>query len=914
MSSLGLAVKDAKTHSAPMEDFEGVAEMFATPPASLVAAENPPKNQTKGNWLSSLAKVTNGPRRRVGISTEDLAGIAEMFVTPPSVGRFTGSSVEKAATPGEQGLHSIAAVKPTNTPSLRRCEDTRDVKVATPEQNSNASLSSVNADGTSPQAMLHLIEPLKLSTTPSLRHSAEEVVSLQFVTPVHLSRTPSLRSAKKQSSIVTNESPALQLDFVSPLESKQTSSFRPADEAQTVLLKSVGKQRKDRQSLGLQGLTRLLKSPKQTHSVENSEDFFEASLFTSPKPQPKRFSRKSEGLQGVARLLRTPIENGVTTMGSLKLDGLKELMQETKDFASPHFVGLRNLMRTPKATETVDPEDNFNPELFASAEADSSPAKTDTKPAGQKRKNSRLSIPVLDLTSPEDQEKMDKKEDNIARITRAKRTAPKGLTVPEPKRVRRTRASIQQEKESEPENNPKASEKKTSARVKKNPVANKQTPKRNVFKRTPLDPIIEVPSPGLQSFDNMQQPFTLTPVTQIENNDAPQEKRQTRRTAVKETKTVGSSLPSCRRGKRGRSEVESSSEESYREDAEEGRSAKKSKRDEGRKAGSVVTHQKKVEEKSKEDCEVEGKTLSSPVKPRVTRNRRAEVIPPERKQANVELTRRSKRGRSKTVEENVSDLKSESTATQRSEDRSSRRRTRKSQAENLTSEEEAGQESVVKLTRRKRGVKPSPLVTREKKVQEESNLDVKVDENEVSSPKKERVTRSRRAEVLPHEEKPVVINESRRSKRGSKIVEENAPVSKSTKSAPSQNSEEYSSSKRSTRNSKPEKIIVEETTKADQDSLVKKTRPKRESKRNASSDPVVKESDPMPSASSQEIQENTPARRSTRRTRNTSPAEVTATVTNDSRQTKSAKNTRSTRQCKQEMESTSRVTRSTKRS
>ena len=913
MSSLGLALKDAKTHGAPMEDFEGVAEMFATPPASLVAAENPPKKQTKGNWLSSLAKVTNGPRRRVGISTEDLAGIAEMFVTPPSVGRFTGSSVEKAATPGEQGLHSIAAVKPTNTPSLRRCEDTRDVKVATPKQNSNASLPSVNADGTSPQTMLHVIEPLKLSKTPSLRHSAEEVVSLQFVTPVHLSRTPSLRSAKKQSSIETNESPALQLDFVSPLESKQTPSFRPADEAETVLLKSVGKQRKDRQSLGLQGLRCLLKSPKQAHSVENSEDLFEASLFTSPKPQPKRFSRKSEGLQGVARLLRTPVENGVTTMGSPKLDGLKALMQETKDFASPHFVGLRNLMRTPKATETVDLEDNFNPELFASAEADSSPAKTDPKPAGQKRKNSRLSIPVLDLTSPEAQEKMDKKEDNIARITRAKRTAPKGLTVPEPKRVRRTRASIQQEKESEPENNPKAAEKKKSARVKKNPAANKQTPKRNVFKRTPLDPIFEVPSPGLQSFDNMQQPVTLTPVTQIEKNDAPQEKRQTRGTAVKETKTVGSSLPSCRRGKRGRSEVESSSEESNREDADEGRSAKKSKRDEGRKAGSVVTHQKKVEEKSKEDSEVEGKTLSSPVKPRVTRNRRAEVIPPERKQTNVELTRRSKRGRSKTVEENVSELKSESTATQRSEDSSSRRRTRNSQAENLTSEEKAGQESVVKLTRRKRGVKPGPLVTREKKVQEESNLDVKVDENEVSSPKEERVTRSRRAEVLPHEEKPV-INEARRSKRGSKIVEKNAPVSKSTKPAPSQNSEEYSSSKRSTRNSKPEKIILEETTKAHQDSLVKKTRPKRESKRNASSDPAVKESDPMPSASSQEIQENTHARRSTRRTRNTSPAEVTATVTNDSRQTKSAKNTRSTRQCKQEMESTSRVTRSTKRS
>lgn len=880
MSSLGLAVKDAKTHNAPMEDFEGVAEMFATPPTSLVAAENPPKKQTKGNWLSSLAKVTNGPRRRVGISTEDLTGIAEMFVTPPSVGRFTRSSVEKAATPGEQGLHSIAAVKPTNTPSLRRCEDTRDVKVATPEQNSNASLPSVNADGTSSQAMLHVIEPLKLSKTPSLLHSAEEVVSLQFVTPVHLSRTPSLRSAKKQSSIVTNESPALQLDFVS------------ANEAQTVLLKSVGKQRKDRQSLGLQGLRRLLKSPKQTHSVENSEDFFEASLFTSPKPQPKRFSRKSEGLQGVARLLRTPVENGVTTMGSPKLDGLKALMQETKDFASPHFVGLRNLMRTPKATETVDPEDNFNPELFASAEADSSPAKTDTKPAGQKRKNSRLSIPVIDLTSPEAQEKMDKNEDSIARITRAKRTAPKGLTVPEPKRVRRTRASMQQEKESEPENNPKAAEKKRSVRVKKNPAANKQTPKRNVFKRTPLDPIIEVPSPGLQSFDNMQQPVTFTPVTQIEKNEAPQEKRQTRRAAVKETKTVGSSLPSCRRGKRSRSEVESFSEESNREDAEEGRSAKKSKRDEGQKADRVVTHQKKVGEKSKEDSEVEDKTLSSPVKPRVTRNRRAEVIPPERKQANVESTRRSKRGRSKTVEENVSDLKSESTATQRSEDCSSRRRTRNSQAENLTSEEKAGQESVVKLTRPKRGVKPGPLVTREKKVQEESNLDVKVDEKEVSSPKKE----------------------SRRSKRGSKIVEENAPVSKSTKSAPSQNSEEYPTSKRSTRNSKSEKVIVEETTKAHQDSLVKKTRPKRESKRNASSDPVVKESDPMPSASSQEIQQNTHGHRSTRRTRNTSPAEVTATVTNDSRQTKSAKNTRSTRQCKREMESTSRVTRSTKRS
>ena len=890
MSSLGLAVKDAKTHSAPMEDFEGVAEMFATPPTPLVTAEKPAKKETKGNWLSSLAKVTNGPRRRVGTSTEDLTGIAEMFITPPSVGRLTRSSVQKAPTPGEQGLHSIAAVK-----------------VATPEQSSSASLPSVNVDGTSPQAMLQVIEPLKLSKTPSLRHSAEEVVSLQVVTPVHLSRTPSLRSAKKQSSIVTNESPALQLDFAPPLETKQTPSFRPADEAQTVLLKSVGKKRNDRQSLGLQGLRRLLKSPKQTHSVENSEDFFEASLFTSPKPQPKRFSRKSEGLQGVARLLRTPVEKGVTTMESPKLDGLKALMQETKDFASPHFVGLRNLMKTPKTTETVDhPEDNFNPELFALAEADSSPAETDTKPADQKRKNSRLSTPVIDLTSPEAQEKVDKKEDNMARKARAKRTAPKGLIVPEPKRVRRTRASIQQEKESEPENSPKAAEKKRSARVKKNPLANKQSPKRNAFKRTPLDPIIEVPSPAPQSFDNMQQP-----VTQIEKNEAPQEKRQTRRTAVKETKTVGSSLLSCRRGKRSRSEVESSSEESNREDAEEGRSAKKSKRGERRKADSVVTHQKKIEEKSKED-----KTLSSPVKPRDTRNRRAKVIPPETKQVNVEstntATRRSKRG-SKLVAENVSDLKSESTANPKSEDRSSRRRTRSGQAENLTSVEKAtkaGQESVVELTRPKRGLKPGPVIT-----QEESTLDVKVDEKEVPSPKKERVTRSRRAE--DHEEKRV-INEStntatRRSKRESKIVEENVPVSKRTKSAPSQNSEDYTRSKRRTRNSKSEKTIVEETTKAHQDSLMKKTQPKRESKRNASSDPVVKESDPMPSASSQEIQEKTHCRRSTRRTRNTSPAEVTATVPNDSRQTKSAKNTRSTRQCKQEMESTLRVTRRTKR-
>ena len=594
MSSLARAAANGvKTRATPVDDLQGVAEMFQTPPTVQINGESSSKVQKAGNWLSSLAKATNGPRRR-GTPVEDLVGVPEMFATPPCVNKLEKTSDESAVTesPGEQELNMIAALKPTTTPSLRRSEtDKAAVKVATLVH-------------TPPQAVLEIVQPLALSKTPSLRHAAQEVMSLQVVPPVQVSRTPSLRSAKKQSSVLTSESPDLHLEFsVPPIEPSKT--------------------------------------PKQNNAVENCEELFVPGMFASPKPQPKRYSRKSEGLQGVARLLGTPDNKDKTaaTM-SPKLDGIKAMMQ-AKELTSPNFVGLRVLMKTPKSAGTVDPEEHFSSEIFASSEGDSSRI---------------ISVPVIDLNSPESQESaVNKNVDSTARTTRAKRSAPKGLTAPLPKRSRRTRSTANQQDEDKLEtcSKPNLTQKKTTSRSKKNPAVTAQTtPKPFVFKRTHLDPIIEVPSP-LSSFNNSIKSNTSPSSISTEEDKTSQGQRRTRST----TQT-----------KRAQSETVVSSE-SIRVDVRKNRSAKKGNQTVGGKdvgVGEEVEQPKVVKTRSTRSSQVQeapsldctslvDKEVPSAGKTRATRSHSTDGCHAEKHVDKSEITnapRRSRRG-TKTIEENV---------------------------------------------------------------------------------------------------------------------------------------------------------------------------------------------------------------------------------------------------------------------
>ncbi|XP_068745580.1 proliferation marker protein Ki-67-like isoform X1 [Montipora capricornis] len=474
MSSLALAVGGVKTRETQLEDFQGLSELFQSPPADQLPAKRSSKKQKAGNWLSSLAKATNGRRKR-GTPITDLDGIPEMFFTPPCDIRRVESIEDppNSVSPSDEELPMEEALIPTKTPSLTRPgKDTIAVEIATP----------VN---TTPQESLELVQPVALSRTPSLRHSVKDVVSIKMVPPIQVSRTPSLRSDMIPASVVSSQVVETeQSNFQTSIEPSKTPSLRSSGDVQTVLRKSIGNSRKR--------IENARKSTKHNNAVENYEDFFVPNMFASPKPQPKRYSRKSEGLQGVARLLRTP-EDKEKAIVSPKLDGIKEMMN-VKDLKSPNFVGLRVLMKTPKSSSSVDDEEeHFNSELFdaKAVEEDRSQLSDDSTDVTVAFEQ------VIDLTSPENKmseanQLVDVDVRPLVGITRAKRSAPQDLTEPLPKRSRRTRLANTRNVFS----HPKAVVKKQTSRQKRKSVAVAQTtPEPFVFKRTQLDPIIEVPSP-----------------------------------------------------------------------------------------------------------------------------------------------------------------------------------------------------------------------------------------------------------------------------------------------------------------------------------------------------------------------------------------------------------------------------------
>ena len=408
MSSLARTTNGVKTCAMSVENLEGLSEMFTTPPAVQMTSNNFPGEKHSGNWLSSLAKATIGPRKR-GMPVEDLQGVPEMFATPPLANagsdcyraismRSLPSTDEEAmveirgaapldplqvkaeaASPDKSELHMAESLAPTKTPSLRSSEkDTTHIGIVSPIKSScTPSLRSgrkqTSKSAVTPGAVIEIGEVLKPNKTPSLRYSAKDTVTVQVVTPVQLPRTPSLRSARTLACIQNSVCSDLELEIVQPIAPSRTPSRRFSAEKEKVVRKSIGNPTEDRKSPGLREQTRLMKSPKESNCAESVEDFFVPNMFASPKPQPKRYSRKSEGLQGVTRLLRTPDAENKSTGESPKLDGIKLMPQPEKSLASPHFVGLKALMKTPKICQRrVDPEEHFTVELFTSPVQDSS--------------------------------------------------------------------------------------------------------------------------------------------------------------------------------------------------------------------------------------------------------------------------------------------------------------------------------------------------------------------------------------------------------------------------------------------------------------------------------------------------------------------------------------------------------------
>ena len=396
MSSLARATNGVKTRAMYIENLEGLSEMFTTPPAVQMTNNNISGEKHSGNWLSSLAKATFGSRKR-GMPVEDLQGVPEMFATPPSAN--TGSDCNRrssmkslSSTDEEAMIMNVAPVspdkpmllteslEPTKTPSLRSSGvDATQIEIVSPVNCSRTpSLRSGRKQtvksAVTPRAIIEVGEVLKPNKTPSLRNSAEDAVTIQVVTPVQPSRTPSLRSVTNQPCTQNSECSGLELEIVQAIAPSRTPSMRSAAETKAVLRKSIGNSTEDPKPVGLQGLTpRLMKSPK---------------------PQPKRYSRKSEGLQGVARLLRTPDAENDLTGDSPKLDGIKAMMQQEKSLASPYFVGLKTLIKTPKISERhMDPEGYFSAELFASPVQDFSQDTTQSV-AHEKRSES-----VIEQTS-----------------------------------------------------------------------------------------------------------------------------------------------------------------------------------------------------------------------------------------------------------------------------------------------------------------------------------------------------------------------------------------------------------------------------------------------------------------------------------------------------------------------------------
>ena len=481
MSSLALAVNGSKSRKVPIEDFQGVPELFQTPPVAHPPTETSPKKQKTGNWLSSLAKATHGRRKR-GSQVNDFVGISDLFLTPPCAPGVKESKPTKDTAITESPYFEVPPMTedlaPTFTPSLRRAgKDTRNVEVATPVK-------------TTPQQMLPVVQPLAISKTPSLRYSEEDVVSVQIVPPVQVFRTPSLRSAANQSSVLSNQSPEKQqMQFLPSVEPNKTPSLRSTESVQTVLRKSNEFPSNSRQLPDPQGIKHLMKS-QEHNDAEKSEDFFVPNLFASPKPQPKRYSRKSEGLQGLARLLGSPEDRKKEKNNmSPKLDGIKEMFKTTT-LTSPNFVGMRALMKTPKFSKQVDPEEHFNSELFAAGEEDPSLQSGDLSDAVP------IELIIIDST-PEKKEENETKQQTSGRITRAKRSASNDLTEPLSKRSRRTRSATTLDDFSNNDvcSDTKPQQKKTSRQKRKPTPVTLTTPKPFVFKRTQLDPIVEVPSP-----------------------------------------------------------------------------------------------------------------------------------------------------------------------------------------------------------------------------------------------------------------------------------------------------------------------------------------------------------------------------------------------------------------------------------
>ena len=596
----GVQFKDRRNNTSPARKSTPQTKSTKLSPSVPVAgkkAKNPGEKHS-GNWLSSLAKATMGPRKH-RMPVEDLQGVPEMFSTPPSVNArsdchrrtpmksFSSTDEEameeirnvapldtlpvkaEAVSPDKFELHMRDSLAPTKTPSLRSSgKDTTHIEIVPPiESSCTPSLRSETRKQTSkssvtPQAMIEIGEVLKPNKTPSLRNSAEDTVTVQVATPVQPSRAPSLRSAKTRPCIQNSECSNLELEIMQPIAPSRTTSMRFSTETKVVLRKSIGNPTEDRKSPGLRGLTRLMKSPKESNSAESVEDFFVPNMFASPKPRPKRYLRKSEGLQGVARLLRTPDAENESTGESPKLDGIKWIMQPEKSLASPHFVGLKTLVKTPKICQRpVDPEEYFSAELFASPVQESS--QDIAKSTARGRKDKKRSVPVIEPTSSKTEATTVERSGNIVsealpRTTRSKRKAPEDSVEPVPKRVRRTRATVKQQNEDKTESrsNSKALQNNTAAKnQKKTEAVIRDTPKPFVFKRTKLDPIIEVQSPLDDAIEITTSSSLIEEVEKASN-----EERKTRN-APKTRKQSNVPIRSSRRGNRHKTPAETPVEE-----------------------------------------------------------------------------------------------------------------------------------------------------------------------------------------------------------------------------------------------------------------------------------------------------------------------------------------------------------------
>ena len=266
MSSLARAANGPKTRRKSVDDdFEGLSTMFATPPA---AETRPTRSSSKpkqpGNWLSSLAIATNGPHRRTN-PVEDLQGVAEMFATPPLSDkhlqeprrstRKRSRAVRAATAPsvscaGEEFGFKINSTTPKSMPGLvidasspepkfQKLEalDPNTSGVKTPIQTSRKpSLRSAQKQEIStvasrlPTKDIENVEALNPSKTPCLRSSDTDVLNVEMVSPIQSSRTPSLRSAKKQAiSAVASPIPSNHLENVEALNPSKTPSLRNAD-------------------------------------------------------------------------------------------------------------------------------------------------------------------------------------------------------------------------------------------------------------------------------------------------------------------------------------------------------------------------------------------------------------------------------------------------------------------------------------------------------------------------------------------------------------------------------------------------------------------------------------------------------------------------------------------------------------